>query len=273
MQLREDDDSMRMMSDQDVRWDRARDDLFRYYTLETTAALVGEASLIVGDMRSASEAARIARVAVDRGLRESARINRDGIHGISRFPDFFRTEEVLGYGAARIEALMAAETGDVDGAVNLLTAFLSRRYKWQLARPDARTDISAESVVFEPNMDWFEARHLSEYTIAQFLVRRDRSQDAARVAETLDSLRRAIIEASLPPFPPVGEQRRIEDAIIVARTLGGASSDISAYLAAVQAIENPNWQLQLIAWGAEDLTRGVRRARAAYTLAGGTWGQ
>ncbi len=280
--LRENDASMAMMSESNVRIDRAYDQLQRLYSGEAAAAQVGEASLIMGDISTAEAAARIARQIVERAGREAPTLNHDTAF-LSDYYRAFRVEDLIGYQSARLDALLLAERGETEGAVNALALFMSQR-PHAISRFGAQIRVQDTSADTVPNLPWSEGRHLATWVVARHLLRRGRTEQAYQMADRLDSLRRArfytIFQQGVPrrELPPISDGRTpeqraaLEDLIIVARTLGGAVDDLPAWLAVAQRTSDPNQQLRFFAWAAEDIERGRRRVRAVYARSGATWG-
>jgi hypothetical protein len=282
-ELREDDASMAMMSESNVRIDHAYDEIRRLYYAEAAAALFGETSLIMGDTQAADAAARIARQILERARREAPSLNRDASF-LSDYYYAFRIEDLIGYESARLDALLLAERGNIEAAVTSLTLFLSER-PHVLSRYGAQIRIGDTYADALPGLAWSEGRHLATWVVARYLLRRGRGEQAYQLAERLDSLRRdrfyTIFQHGVtrPERPAVADGRTteqraaLEDSIIVARTLGGAADDLPAWLAVAQRTSDPNQQLRLFAWAAEDTERGRRRVRAVYTRSGAAWGQ
>jgi hypothetical protein len=244
---------------------------------ETLAAITGEAFLVRGDRQNAAVALRRAT--------EFARAC-EGYHS-----PILRGS---GNDAAHLQALIEADSGNVEGAVARLSAYYARQISsanW--LRPAClRYELPELS---SPQERWSEARFFAAQRIAAFLLLRERFDEARRVAASLDSMRQEVfLEAYLDSIPvaqngaalraeleavavraggaqPSSPDQRgpIESAVAHARLVHGAN--LQWWLARIGAEPDPRRQVQMFGRAANTLESEILRTRSLYEHTGQVW--
>lgn len=228
---------------------------------ERNAASVGEILLLAGDVPNAQRALRI---------------SEEYAAGNTNMPGY--------NGAQHLSALLLAEAGQIETPIQLLSLEYTRSMdpstlaaSWPRIRFDPPA-LLAEFLMNRQRID--EAIALSTQTdsirrVAFIEEIRTRLQDGRLSAQLdVEALHRVAIAAASDGSPPLEAQRRaVENAVVHALTIPPASYDVTRWLERARRTDNPYSQLASIREIAEGNARAQRRTRALYERAGGIWGQ
>lgn len=251
-------------------------------------------------------------------LKKIARLTDDGFMGIGRESEASSTAEIFlftgdlssarkstdwakkyinrksGYGgwaAARMEGLIIAETGKPTEAIEYLDVYLSKRLveaNWAIVLDNLSS----------PAREWAYKRHNGRAMIAEFLLWRNKVDEALEVAKELDTLRQARLFDYAQRLNLEGKTRyplerlsvlknarersaamtpahiqHIEDGIVIAVSMPGAVYDLDWCLKWIEKNAGANDQPRALMDAAEQLSRGIKRMRVAYERTGGKWGE